>query len=103
MPARLPLDRGRLGDFCRRWHITELALFGSVLRDDFDSESDVDVLVTFSPTASVTLFDLVAMRDELQDIIGREVHVVTRNAIERSRNALRRQEILSSAEILDVA
>ncbi|MHB0877442.1 MAG: nucleotidyltransferase family protein [Anaerolineae bacterium] len=103
MPPRVPLDRKRLGDFCRRWHITEFAFFGSVLRDDFRPDSDIDVLVAFAPESGVTLFDLVGMQDELEGILGREVHLVSRRAIERSRNPLRRQEILSSAEVLDVA
>ena len=87
-----------LAAFCRRWKITELALFGSVLRDDFRPDSDVDVLVTFAPEAGWTLFDLVHLKEELQAVLGRSVDVVTRQGVERGRNPLRRQAILTSAE-----
>lgn len=103
MPARIPIDRESLSRFCRRWGIVELALFGSVLRDDFGPGSDVDVLVTFGPGSGVTLFDMATMREELRAIFGREVHLVSRGAIEASRNPIRRRAILSSAEVLDVA
>lgn len=103
MPLQLALGHEELRGFCRRWHVTEFALFGSVLRDDFDQASDVDVLLSFAPGTKVTLFDMVAMQDELQAIAGRDVHLLSRHAIERSRNALRRDAILSSAKVLDVA
>jgi predicted nucleotidyltransferase len=102
MPARIPIDRESLARFCRRWGISEFALFGSVLRDDFGADSDVDVLVTLGPDSHVTLFDMATMHDELRAILGREVHLVSRGAIETSRNPIRRQAILSSAEVLDV-
>jgi predicted nucleotidyltransferase len=84
--------------FCQRWNITELALFGSVLRPDFKPGSDIDVLVSFSESARYSLFDLIHMEEELKKIFGRAVDLVDRRAIERSRNYIRRQEILSSAE-----
>lgn len=93
----------KIVDFCRRWRVTELALFGSALRDDFRPDSDVDVLVSFDDDAHWTLFDLVIMQEELRDIFGREVDLVSRRGIERSRNVLRRQEILSSVEVIYVA
>ena len=97
----LPIEihRDRVAAFCRRWRITELALFGSVLRKDFDTDSDVDVLVAFAPDARWTLFDMVTMKEELSRILGREVDLVSRRGIERSRNPIRRREILSSAEV----
>lgn len=97
----LPLEQIRV--FCDRWHITEFALFGSVLRDDFRPDSDIDVLVTFSPEAYHTLFDLVRMEHELKEIFQREVDLVSRRGIERSRNYLRRNEILSSAQVIYTA
>ena len=87
-----------LGEFCRRWKITRLELFGSVLRDDFRADSDVDVLVTFAEGAHWTLFEHVRMRDELSDLLGRRVDVVSRRAIERSANWIRRAQILDTAE-----
>ncbi len=98
--ARVPLDMERIRDFCHRWHVTEFALFGSVLREDFRPDSDVDVLVTFAPDAPVTLFSLPRMADELRQLFGREVDLVSRRGIEQSRSALRRDEILRHAEVV---
>jgi len=92
------IEREALAGFCRKWQITELALFGSVLRDDFGPDSDIDVLVRFAPDARHSLFDLVRMEDELRDLFGREVDLVERGTIEASRNYLRRKAILGSAE-----
>ncbi len=89
--------------FCQRWEITEFALFGSVLRDDFRSDSDIDVLVTFAPAAHPTLFDLVRMENELKEIFQRDVDLVSRRGIEQSRNYLRRSEILASAQVIYAA
>jgi predicted nucleotidyltransferase len=94
----IPSDK--ISDYCRRWKITELALFGSALRDDFDQESDIDVLVTFERDAHWTLFDMVDMQEELKNIFGREVDLVSRRGIESSQNYLRREEILSSAKVI---
>ncbi len=103
MNARIPIDRNKIAEFCRRWKITEFALFGSVLRDDFRPESDVDVLVTFAPETRYSLFDLVHMQDELKEIFGREVDLVERKAVERSENYIRRKHILRSVEPVYVA
>jgi len=98
--ARIPLDMERIREFCRRWHISEFALFGSVLRDDFMPDSDVDVLVTFTQDAPVSLFSLPRMQHELEQLFGREVDLVSRCGIEQSRNTLRRDNILNSAEVV---
>jgi predicted nucleotidyltransferase len=103
LAGRLTLDRERLVAFCQRWSVTELALFGSVLRDDFRPDSDVDVLVAFAPTARRGLFDLVEMEAELAGLFGRRVDLVTRRAVEESDNWIRRREILDSAVPLSVA
>ena len=94
---RVPIDREQVEAFCRRWKIVELSLFGSVLRDDFRPDSDVDVLVSFAPDARWTLFDVVAMQDELADILGRRVDFTLRKGIEESANWIRRTEILGTA------
>ena len=94
----LPTDQ--ITEFCQRWQITEFALFGSVLRDDFRPDSDIDVLVTFSSEAHHTLFDLVHMENELKEICQRDVDLVSRRGIEQSLNYLRRHEILSSAQVI---
>jgi uncharacterized protein len=90
MNPKIAIPEDALRAFCQRWEIEELALFGSVLREDFGPASDVDVLVRFAPNAGHGLFDLVTMEDELSEIIGRPVDLVTRPAIEASRNPLRR-------------
>jgi uncharacterized protein len=84
-------------DFCRRWRIVELSVFGSVLRPDFRPDSDIDLLVRFAPEARWSLFDHVRMERELGEILGREVDLVSRSAVERSPNWIRRKEILSTA------
>ena len=77
-----------------------MALFGSILRDDFRPDSDVDILVTFSPDARVSLFDLVRMEDELTEIVGRKVDLLVKDAVLRSHNYIRRKAILGSAEVI---
>ncbi|KFD40777.1 hypothetical protein DK28_0215575, partial [Peptococcaceae bacterium SCADC1_2_3] len=94
--SNIAIDQERLAAFCRRHHIRCMAFFGSVLRNDFRPDSDVDVLVEFLPEAKLGLFDLVRMQEELKDILGREVDLVEKTAIEQSRNYLRRKAILSS-------
>ena len=89
-----------LAEFCRRWKITELALFGSALRKDFRSDSDLDFLVTFAPDAEWSLFDHFHMENELVKLFGREVDLVSRQALEESPNWIRRRAILESAETL---
>lgn len=101
--GQLSISRAQLRDFCRRWAVTELALFGSVLRKDFRPDSDVDVLVTFAPTAHPTLLDLAHMQRELAALLGREVDLLTRRGVESSRNSIRRESILASAKTVYVA
>jgi predicted nucleotidyltransferase len=86
----------QIAAFCQKWQIVQFELFGSVVRDDFRPDSDVDVLVTFAPGSGGTLYDLVHMEDELKALFGREVDLVERAAIERSENYIRRRNILSS-------
>ena len=96
--VRIELPADQIAVFCRRWGIVELSLFGSVLRDDFRDESDVDVLVSFAPSAERSLLDHVAMQDELSELLGRKVDLVSRRAIEASSNRIRREAILASLE-----
>lgn len=100
MRAQIAIDREKIEAFCRQHHIRSLALFGSVLRPDFRPDSDVDVLVEFEPEAQHTLFDLVRMQEELTRIIGHDVDLVSRRGLEASRNYLRKQAILNSAEVI---
>jgi predicted nucleotidyltransferase len=103
MTPQISLDRPVIADFCRRWQIREFALFGSVLRDDFGPRSDVDVLVTFSDGANWGLFEHASMQDELSQILGRTVDLLTRRGVEKSDNPIRREAILKSAEVLNLA
>lgn len=99
----VPIPRKKLAEFCQRWKISELAFFGSVLREDFRPNSDIDLLVSFSPEAKVSLFDLVRMQNELKEIFGREVDLVERRAIEKSENYIRRKNILSNTKVIYAA
>lgn len=96
----LPLDKSCIAEFCQRWKISEFGLFGSALREDFGPDSDVDVPVTFAREARWGLFDMVHMKDELEAMFGREVDFVSRRGVEMGRNPIRRQAILSSAEVI---
>jgi uncharacterized protein len=95
--ARIALDEASLAAFCDRWRVAALELFGSVVRDDFRPDSDVDVLVTFQPDANWGLLDHAAMEDELAALFGRPVDLLTRRAVERSANPIRRISVLESA------
>lgn len=97
---RIDVPQERIADFCRKWAITEMALFGSVLRDDFRPDSDVDVLVTFAAAATWGLWDMVSMQQELREIFGRDVDLLTRRSVEASRNPGRREAILSTAKVV---
>ncbi len=103
MSARIPFNPDQIAEFCQRWKITEFALFGSVLRDDFGPNSDIDVLVTFAPDADWSLFDHLDIEDELSAMLGRSVDLVSRRAIEQSKNWIRREAILTTAEPIYVA
>ncbi len=101
MPTpRIPIPRDEIAAFCRKWRIIELALFGSVLRDDFTPESDVDALARFSPDAEHTLYDLYDMEQELAAALGRKTHIGSWEAVERSKNPYRRKDVLGSAQVI---
>ena len=103
MNAALRVSQVEIADFCERWRVAELALFGSAIRPDFDPESDLDVLVSFDPGARPTLFDIVRMQDELGSLFDRSVDLVTRASVENSRNYIRRKAILESAQVIYAA
>ncbi len=103
MNAQIDIPREAIADFCRRWQVVEFALFGSVLREDFRPDSDIDVPASFHPDAGHSLFDMVRMQDELCEMFGRHVDLVSRRGIETSRNPLGRRAILDSADVLYAA
>ena len=100
MTFPIPLDTKQIEDFCRRWRIEELGLFGSVLREDFRPDSDVDVLISFEPEIPWSLFDWMDMIEELQEILGCEVDLVEKSGL---RNPFRRQAILSTRQVIYAA
>ncbi len=103
MKPRIAIDGERIADYCRKHRIENMAFFGSVLRDDFRPDSDVDVLVSFAPGTHWRLLDLVRMSEELSAILGRNVDLHERQSVERSENYIRRRHILESAEPVYVA
>ncbi len=92
------IPRERIAEFCCRWRIHELSVFGSYLRDDFGPGSDLDFLYTFAGDVHWTFADLDRMERELQSIVGHRVDLVSRGAVERSKNPMRRRQILGTAE-----
>jgi hypothetical protein len=99
IPA-IELPMKKIAKFCDRWQVIEFALFGSVLRDDFRPDSDIDVMVQFHPDAHPRFSTLDQMEAELKTIFHRDIDLITRQGIASSRNYLRRQEILSSAQVI---
>jgi predicted nucleotidyltransferase len=97
--SRMPISAETLALFCRKWGIQKLELFGSVLRDDYRPDSDIDLLYT---PASHSRWGLgfVTLHAELEGLLGKRVDLVAREAVERSRNPIRREAILSSAQVL---
>jgi uncharacterized protein len=93
MPVQIAIDHERITQFCRKWKVKELALFGSVLREDFGPQSDVDVLFTAEEDSGIGLFEHVRMIEELKSIFGRDVDLVSKTAI---RNPYRRRDILAN-------
>jgi len=98
LKVHLPMDT--LREFCRRWKITQLSLFGSALRPDFTDRSDLDFLATFAPGAGWSLLDHVEMEEELTRLLGRRVDLISRRAVEHSHNWIRRKEILQTAQVV---
>ena len=94
----VPMDK--IKDFCRKWKIKEFSLFGSVLREDFRPDSDIDVLVSFEVTVRWSLYDVVEMKDELKAIFMRDVDIVEKGAV---RNPFRRRSIMTNREVLYAA
>ena len=97
MVAGIDISLDKIAQFCRRWKIRELSLFGSVLREDFRCDSDVDILVEFEPNHEWSLYDVVDMEAELVQMVGRKVDLVMKGGL---RNPIRRQEILETRKVI---
>ena len=99
MHAEIAAKREELADLCRRYGVARLELFGSATRDDFDpGRSDVDFLVTFAPATRNDLVAFADFKEALETLLGRTVDLVEREAIEASRNFIRRRTILAAPE-----
>jgi hypothetical protein len=94
---RLKVSPSQIAAFCQRWKIIEFALFGSVLRDDFRPDSDIDVLVTLAPDHGWNLFDWVDMQQELEAMFKRKVDLVDKQGL---KNPYRRAEILKTHQVM---
>ena len=97
---KINFKRERIEAFCRKWKIKGLALFGSVLREDFSPDSDIDVLLSFEPGGGIDFDNRVDIQDELAEIFGRQVDLVEREAV---RNPFRRHNILTTREVVYAA
>ncbi len=97
---RLGVSLSTIYEFCQKWSITELALFGSILRDDFNSESDIDFLVTFAPDKKIGMFELFKLEDELKTIVKRDIDLVFKSSVETSHNWIRKRQILKTIEVI---
>jgi len=93
----LGISQEKIVEFCRRWKISRLAVFGSSVRGYLRADSDIDLLATFASDADWSMFDHYRMEDELVKLLGREVDLVSKEAIEESENPIFRREILGSA------
>ena len=101
--SRVDIPRAEIEAFCEKYDIKEFSLFGSVLSDDFGKDSDIDILVTFGNNSHHTVFDLVRMEEELQQIFKCEIDLVSRRGLESSRNYIRKNAILNSVETIYAA
>jgi uncharacterized protein len=100
LQARLAITSEQLAEFCQRWQVAELALFGSILRDDFDADSDIDMLITFALGSRISLVDLVNMEYELGEYCHRKVDLLTKRSVIESPNWIRRTSILNSCKVI---
>ncbi len=97
---RLKIEPEQLKEICQQWKIIELALFGSVLRDDFNARSDIDILVSFDEGSSIAFFDLDAIEEQLSMLFNRPVDLVTKKAVQQSHNWIRKQNILGNSQVI---
>jgi uncharacterized protein len=101
--AKIKIPEKQIREFCIKWNVKELSLFGSALSDNFNKDSDIDLLISFNEDSRYTLFDFVHMENELEQLFECDVDLVSRRGLEHSRNRFRRDAILNSAERLYAA
>ena len=100
MSIQVAVDPNRITEFCRKWRVKELSIFGSAVRDDFRPDSDVDVLVVFEDDAEWDLWDHMHAEEELKQLFGRKVDLVEKSAV---TNPFRRHHILNNREVIYAA
>ena len=97
---KINIPTEKITEFCRKWKIREFSFFGSILRNDFRPDSDVDVLVEFEPNHGWGLYEVLDMEDELKSLLGREVDLVMKGGL---HNPIRRHEILRTRKVMYAA
>ncbi|MGK7942900.1 MAG: nucleotidyltransferase family protein [Microcystaceae cyanobacterium] len=97
---RLGISLTQLTDFCQQWEIQEMALFGSILRDDFHKDSDIDFLISFKPSVPQGLLTLSKIKSQLETLLDYKVDIAIKDSISNSDNWIRRQEILKTAQTI---
>ena len=97
---RLGIHPQKLADFCQKYQIIELCLFGSIIRDDFTPDSDIDIIVTFSPNTTMSLLQFIDLEYQFQNLLKRDVDLVEKAVIEKDFNWMRRQEILNNYKVI---
>jgi predicted nucleotidyltransferase len=88
------------GSICKKYHINELSIFGSSLRDDFNKNSNIDILVSFNADSNITLFDIIELENKFTGLLNREVDIVEKESL---KNPIRKNKILSTREIIYAA
>ena len=98
--SNLSINKKDIESIAKKWGVKEFSIFGSVLGEDFKEDSDIDVLIQFEPDSQYSLFDLVDLKEELEEIFNRTVDIVEKSSI---RNPFRKKEILRTARVIYVA
>jgi predicted nucleotidyltransferase len=93
------IDKNKIAVFCKKWKIQELAIFGSFIRDDFNDQSDIDVLITFLPRVTWG-FEIAELREELSLIFNRKIDLLNKRSLELSKNSYKKDEILKSCKVI---
>lgn len=97
---RLQVNSEELGNFCQENLIAELAVFGSILRDDFSTNSDIDLLISYLPSAPRGLIEKIILKEKFEYLFKRRVDLISKISMAKSRNWIKRQSILNSAEVI---
>ena len=100
LQERLGLSEEEIAQFCQQWQITEMALFGSILKEKYPSTSDIDIMICLEPEARHGLLALAAIKHELEDRTGRQIDIAIKESVENSENWIRRQDILNTAQLI---